>query len=216
MRKPGFGMASEGLYYVGAFGFCALFLAALSCVTGAILFFLATLFSLYFFRDPVRYAPENPDTIVSPADGKVIKIGPAPDPFEPSVTRTRICVFMNVFNVHVNRTPVDGVVEALRYHPGKFFNASFDKASEHNERLSIRLRDNDGRAWTVVQIAGLVARRIVCHAQVGDTLVRGERFGLIMFGSRLDLYIPEEFTILLHEGDKVTAGESVLAGKRSV
>lgn len=215
MRKPGFGMASEGLYYVGGFAFCALFLATLSCVTGAILFFLATLFSLYFFRDPVRYAPESPGDIVSPADGKIIKIGPAPDPFDPSITRTRICVFMNVFNVHVNRTPVDGVVEALRYHPGKFINASFDKASEDNERMSIRLRDKDGQSWTVVQIAGLIARRIVCHAQEGDQLIRGERFGLIMFGSRLDLYIPEGFTILLHKGDKVTAGESVLVRKNT-
>ncbi len=208
-------MASEGLYYVGAFAFCALFLATLSCVTGSIIFFLATLFSLYFFRDPVRYAPENPDSIVSPADGKIIKIGPAPDPFDPSVTRTRICVFMNVFNVHVNRTPVDGVVEALHYHPGKFINASFDKASEDNERLALRLVDENNQPWTVVQIAGLIARRIVCHAQVGDKLIRGERFGLIMFGSRLDLYIPEGYAVVLHKGDKVTAGESVLARKRT-
>jgi phosphatidylserine decarboxylase len=118
---------------------------------------------------------------------------------------------MNVFNVHVNRSPVTGTVEAVRYWPGKFLNASLDKASSDNERCAVRMRDHDGAEWTVVQIAGLVARRIVCRVAQGDALLRGERFGMIRFGSRVDLYLPEGYVPAVHEGDRVTAGMTILA-----
>jgi len=118
---------------------------------------------------------------------------------------------MNVFNVHVNRCPVGGTVTDVRYHPGKFINASFDKASEHNERCAWRMTDEEGKPWTFVQIAGLVARRIVPHAEQGDVLVRGQRFGMIRFGSRVDLYLPEGYDSAVHIGQTVLAGQSVLA-----
>jgi phosphatidylserine decarboxylase len=165
-----------------------------------------------FFRDPERVIPQEEDVAVSPADGKVVKIETMRDPLT-GKDQTAICVFMNVFNVHVNRAPVGGTVEAIRYYPGKFLNASLDKASTDNERNALRIMDKDGKGWTVVQIAGLIARRIICWTEPGDTLGRGDRFGLIKFGSRLDLYLPDGYVPCVRIGDTVLAGQTILASK---
>jgi len=147
---------------------------------------------------------------VAPADGKVIKVCPAVDPLS-GESRTVVCIFMNVFNVHVNRACVEGTVSAMRYWEGKFINASFDKASEDNERLAVQLTDADGATWTMVQIAGLIARRIIPWAEAGDRLVRGQRYGMIKFGSRVDVYLPAGFEPAVAVGDRTAAGQTVLA-----
>ncbi|MDX8352175.1 phosphatidylserine decarboxylase [Cognatiyoonia sp. IB215182] len=177
-----------------------------------------TIWCYYFFRDPKRTTPTRDGLIVSPADGVVSLIEKAVPPAElgmPDTALTRVSVFMNVFNCHVNRAPVAGEVAALAYRPGKFFNASLDKASEDNERNSLCLQMADGRQIAVVQIAGLVARRIVCFIEKGATLETGERFGLIRFGSRLDVYLPEGVAPLVAVGQGMIAGETVLADLKS-
>ncbi len=173
-----------------------------------------TIWCFYFFRDPDRTVPLAPGIAVSPADGVVClidKAAPPPELGEGNELRTRICVFMNVFNCHVNRVPVAGVIEKIAYHPGKFLNASLDKASEENERNSIVLLAENGSRFCVTQIAGLVARRILCEVRQGDRRNTGERFGIIRFGSRVDLYLPEGYEPQVFVGQSVTAGESVLA-----
>lgn len=179
---------------------------------------LLWLWCLWFFRDPERCAAPDtpPNAAICPADGRIVSVTTARPPPELPIddgaaSMLRISVFMNVFNVHVNRSPLDATVEAVRYRPGRFFNASLDKASEHNERCSLALRLPDGRPAAVVQIAGLVARRIVCAAGEGDALARGERFGLIRFGSRVDLYLPAPCTPLVELGQRVAAGVTPLA-----
>ncbi|HEY1962608.1 MAG TPA: phosphatidylserine decarboxylase [Rhizomicrobium sp.] len=167
-----------------------------------------------FFRDPDRMAPQGANLIVSPADGRLLPIIQATPPPElglPSAPRTRLSIFMDVFQVHVNRIPETGTVEGLAYRPGKFFNASFDKASEHNERMAVLLRLVGGQTLIVVQIAGLVARRISCALTRGQSVSRGDRFGLIRFGSRLDVYLPDGARVMVQEGQQTRAGETVLA-----
>jgi len=173
-----------------------------------------TIWCYYFFRDPERVTPERPDLIISPADGMVSLIEPAVPPSElglPDTPLTRVSVFMSVFNCHINRAPVAGRVQALAYRPGKFLNASLDKASADNERNGVVIEMADGRLLPVVQIAGLVARRIVCFVDKGATLKRGERFGLIRFGSRLDVYLPEGVQPQVRVGQTMIAGETVIA-----
>ena len=176
-----------------------------------------TIWCVAFFRDPERKTPEEPGLIICPADGKLLPIVDAVPPAELGMgdtPRPRLSIFMNVFNVHVNRNPVAGHVIALSYRPGKFFNASFDKASIHNERMSIRLRpdgESQDRDLAVVQIAGLVARRIVCDLAQGEGVRRGARFGIIRFGSRVDVYLPPRTEILVAPGITTRAGETVLA-----
>jgi phosphatidylserine decarboxylase len=177
-----------------------------------------TLWCIAFFRDPDRKIPGEPGLIICPADGKLLPIVEAAPPAELGMgdtPRPRLSIFMNVFNVHVNRNPVSGDVVALAYRAGKFFNASFDKASIHNERMSIRLRpkgqSDEARDLAVVQIAGLVARRIVCDLVQGEGVRRGARFGIIRFGSRVDVYLPPGTEILVSPGIKTRAGETVLA-----
>lgn len=177
-----------------------------------------TLWCVAFFRDPERKTPQEPGLIICPADGKLLPIVDAAPPAELGMgdqPRPRLSIFMNVFNVHVNRNPVTGHVIALAYRTGKFFNASFDKASIHNERMSIRLRPDgesgETRDLAVVQIAGLVARRIVCDLAQGEGVRRGERFGIIRFGSRVDVYLPPGTEILVQPGITTRAGETVLA-----
>ncbi len=176
-----------------------------------------TIWCVAFFRDPERSTPDGPGLIISPADGKLLPIIEAVPPAELEMgdaPRKRLSIFMNVFNVHVNRNPVSGTVIAKSYRPGKFFNASFDKASVHNERMSIRLRpdgDDGTRDLAVVQIAGLVARRIVCDLSQGQVVKRGTRFGIIRFGSRVDVYLPPGTEILVTSGITTVAGETVLA-----
>jgi len=169
-----------------------------------------------FFRDPDRKPPAGGILVLSPADGRLLPIIRAVPPPELGLgpePRLRLAIFMSVFNVHVNRSPCDGTVTGLAYRPGKFFNASFDKASQHNERMSIRIRLDDvaGTELAVVQIAGLVARRIVCGLQQGQKLCRGDRFGIIRFGSRLEVYLPDGARVLVKDGQKTVAGETVLA-----
>jgi phosphatidylserine decarboxylase len=173
-----------------------------------------TVWCYYFFRDPERVTPARPGLIISPADGIVSLIEQVVPPAElglPDVPLTRVSVFMSVFNCHVNRAPVEGTVTQIAYRPGKFLNASLDKASEDNERNGIVIEMSDGRLLPVVQIAGLVARRIVCFVREGESVARGGRFGLIRFGSRLDVYLPEGVTPLVRVGQTMVAGESVIA-----
>lgn len=199
------------------------FVAVFAAAT-AVLFWLAeplgwigvclTVWCYYFFRDPPRVTPLRDGLVISPADGVVSMIGPAIPPEELGLgpaALTRISVFMNVFNCHVNRLPIAGTIIKVAYHPGKFLNASLDKASVDNERNALAIRLPDGRDYAVVQIAGLVARRIVCDVKAGQTLRTGERFGMIRFGSRLDIYLPAGVQPLIALGQSALAGETVLA-----
>ncbi|MEK9724221.1 MAG: phosphatidylserine decarboxylase [Rhodospirillaceae bacterium] len=173
-----------------------------------------TAWCIYFFRDPPRVTPDRPGLVISPADGVVQSIVQAVPPEEldmGTAPRTRVAVFMNVFNVHVNRVPIDGTITATAYRPGKFLNASLDKASVDNERQSLKVTTADGKDIAFVQIAGLVARRILCHAKVGDVMRAGERFGMIRFGSRVDVYLPDGVAPLVAVGQLAVAGETVLA-----
>jgi phosphatidylserine decarboxylase len=173
-----------------------------------------TVWCYYFFRDPPRVTPLRDGLVISPADGVVSMIGPAIPPEELGLgpaALTRISVFMNVFNCHVNRLPIAGSIIKVAYRPGKFLNASLDKASVDNERNALAIRLPDGRDYAVVQIAGLVARRIVCDVKAGQTLRTGERFGMIRFGSRLDIYLPAGVQPLIALGQSTLAGETVLA-----
>lgn len=212
MIKPSVGLALEGVPFICLSIVATLTFAMNEWELAALIMLVVTAFSFNFFRDPERVAPSNEALAVSPADGKVVKVGRAVDPIT-GVERTVICVFMNVFNVHVNRLPVASMVRRIEYIPGKFFNASLDKASKDNERCLIHAEDANGGAWTVVQIAGLIARRIVCRVEPGDFLSRGQRFGLIKFGSRVDLYMPDDYAPCVAVGDKVHAGETPVARK---
>ena len=171
-----------------------------------ILFLLVT----QFFRDPPRTVPTLPDVVLSPADGQIVKVEKTIDPFT-NKDAILISVFMNIFNVHCQRSPVEGTVEDVQYYPGKFLNADLDKASTENERNAVVMRLKDGQAITVVQVAGLVARRILCYVQKGDELSRGERYGFIRFGSRLDVYLPTDAEPCVTIGEKVLGTETILA-----
>ncbi len=206
-------MHPEGRKFVAIFAAVTLVLFAIEDVLGWIGVGL-TVWCYYFFRDPERVTPDAPGLVISPADGVVSLIEPAVPPRElglPEEALTRVSVFMSVFNCHVNRAPVAGKVEKIAYKPGKFLNASLDKASEDNERNSLVIRMADDRILTVTQIAGLVARRIVSFTQEGAVLDRGERFGLIRFGSRLDIYLPEGVEPSVMIGQTMIAGETVIA-----
>ncbi len=206
----------EGWPFIALFAAVNLLAFLLSAWLGVVLL-PVTIWCIAFFRDPERKTPEEPGLIICPADGLLLPVIDAVPPDElglGTAPRPRLSVFMNVFNVHVNRNPVSGTVIAKSYRPGKFFNASFDKASEHNERMSLRLRPEGGDGTgdlAVVQIAGLVARRIVCDLAQGQGVRRGARFGIIRFGSRVDVYLPSGCIITAAAGQKVRAGETVLA-----
>ena len=205
MRIP---IANEGYMFI-------LPLAVLTGACWALSWFWATglfgglfLFVTWFFRDPERSIPEDPKSIVSPGDGKVVEIVPEEDPLLEE-SYTRISIFLNVFNVHVNRVPISGKIQATRYNPGKFLNAASHKASLDNEQSAILL--NNGHVTILVkQIAGLIARRIVCWAKEGDEYERGQRFGLIRFGSRVDIFVPEGTEIKVAVGDIVSGGSSII------
>lgn len=206
-------MHPEGIKFVAIFAAVTFVLFVFSTFLGWIGVGL-TVWCYYFFRDPERVTPDRPGLIISPADGVISLIEPAVPPAElgmPDEALTRVSVFMNVFNCHVNRTPVSGEIRAVSYRPGKFFNASLDKASVDNERNSLCVKMDNGQELAVVQIAGLVARRIVCFVEPGATLQRGERFGLIRFGSRLDVYLPKGVEPMVRIGQTMIAGETVLA-----
>ncbi len=164
----------------------------------------------WFFRDPDRVVPEGDHNMVSPADGRVVAVERLTKTEYLDEPCQKVSIFMNIFNVHVNRMPFDGVVEKVVYTPGKFINASFDKASIHNERNALTIQTPGRKRFAVVQVAGLVARRIVNCAAAGDRVSRGERYGMIQFGSRLDLYLPLDFQVQVKKGDKATAGNTII------
>lgn len=205
-------MAREGLPFI-AIGTALTLLAALfGFVLTAMILGVLTLFTTWFFRDPER-TPNGPQNAVySPADGKVIKTVILDEADNPAGSPcVLVCIFMSLFNVHVNRMIANGVVSSIRYHAGRFLAANLDKASEQNERNLVTLETDDGKRLVVVQVAGLVARRIACWVEPGDRVRAGQRFGLIRFGSRLDVYLPENTGIAVQTGQKVTAGQSVIA-----
>lgn len=212
MRKRHAAVCPEGFAAIGVTAFSALLFAILSWPVLSVICWLLFLFSIHFFRDPDRVVPREKGTACSPADGTVISVESREDPFG-GEQRQCISIFMSVFNVHVNRAPVSCVVTAIRYFEGLFINASFDKASSGNERCAWLLEDEESNKWTLVQIAGLIARRIVCFAQVGDKLTMGERIGMIRFGSRVDLYLPSAYSPAVRKGQKVYGGQTVIARK---
>lgn len=176
----------------------------------ATLAWIIALFVLQFFRDPPREIPQQADAVLSPADGRVIKVERTQDVYGEREA-ILVSVFMNVFNVHSNRSPVDGTIQKVQYFPGKFVNADLDKASSENERNAIVLTTANQRTVTFVQVAGLIARRILCYVQAGDALTRGQRYGFIRFGSRVDVYLPLDAQVKVSIGDKVSATTTILA-----
>jgi phosphatidylserine decarboxylase len=208
--QTAFPVAKAGYPFIFASAFATAVFALLGISWLAVLGLVVTGFICFFFRDPDRLVPGGDGMIVSPADGKVIKVEPvAQTPYFEGAC-TRVSVFMSVFNVHVNRSPYEGTIRNVDYHPGKFFSANLDKASKDNEHNALMLESQLGKRIGFVQIAGLVARRIICAVQPGDSLKRGQRFGLICFGSRLDIYLPTETEIKVSVGDKVQAGSTIL------
>ena len=173
-------------------------------------FWIVALFVLQFFRDPARTAPGDANTVVSPADGRIVAVEKARDPYLEREA-IKVSVFMNVFNVHSNRAPVDGEVKQIWYNAGSFFNAALDKASTENERNALWIRASAGADITCVQVAGLIARRILCYAKAGDKFERGQRYGFIRFGSRVDMYLPVDARVRAALGDKVYAASTILA-----
>ena len=205
MRIP---IAKEGYMFILPLAVLTGIFWALSWLWVTGLFAGLFLFVTWFFRDPERSIPEDPNSIVSPGDGKVVEIVPEKDPLLDEVY-TRVSIFLNVFNVHVNRVPISGKIQATRYNPGKFLNAASHKASLDNEQSAILLT-NGHVTILVKQIAGLIARRIVCWAKEGDEYQRGQRFGLIRFGSRVDIFLPEGTDIKVAMGDIVSGGSSII------
>ncbi|PSJ79564.1 phosphatidylserine decarboxylase [Neisseria iguanae] len=212
MNKPSYPhpiIAREGWPFI-AIGFAASVLV--TAVDGwlSLPFWLFTVFALQFFRDPARYIPQDPDAVLSPVDGRVVVVERAQDPYR-KIEALKISIFMNVFNVHSQKSPIDGTVEAVEYNRGKFLNADLDKASTENERNAVLATTATGREITFVQVAGLVARRILCYTQVSRKLSRGERYGFIRFGSRVDVYLPLDAKAEVAIGDKVTGVSTILA-----
>jgi len=203
-------IAREGWPYLAGTGLVALVVAFELGLAWSLPFWAVWVFVLQFFRDPPRTAPADPLAVLSPADGRIVKVQAVEDPYTQRQSLL-ISVFMNVFNVHSNRSPVDGVVERVAYEPGRFVNADLDKASTENERNAMVLRLNGGERLTVVQVAGLIARRILCYVKAGDALQRGQRYGFIRFGSRVDVYLPLDARPCVAVGDVVSATTTVLA-----
>jgi phosphatidylserine decarboxylase len=203
----------EGYIFVIIFLVVTILLFTFSNTLGFIGVILS-LWCAFFFRDPARIVPVGDNLIVSPADGMVQKIAEAAPPKSLGMgdkPRTRVSIFLNVFNVHVNRVPASGVIKKLHYFPGKFFNASLDKASEFNERQEVLMETKNGKEIAFSQIAGLIARRIVCDLENGQKVKSGERFGIIRFGSRMDVYLPEGTKPLVTVGQTMIGGESIIA-----
>ena len=208
--QTAFPVASAGYPFILIAAFTTAILALLGLTTPALIGLVAVFCICGFFRDPDRVIPAEEGAVVSPADGKVVIAGPVDNSPYYSGAAMKISIFMSVFNVHVNRVPYSGQVKEINYNPGKFFSANLDKASQQNEHNAVSIKMENGRALCVVQIAGLIARRIICYINPGDQLLRGQRFGLICFGSRLDIYLPTDVKLNVAVGDKVKAGTSIL------
>jgi phosphatidylserine decarboxylase len=202
-------IAREGWPFL-AIAVIAALLATYFCAAWSVPLWIIALFVLQFFRDPAREIPELPNAVLSPADGRIVKVERTRDEYLQR-DAIKVSVFMNVFNVHSNRSPVDGKVMQVWYSPGKFINADLDKASTENERNAVWLKTADGQDVTSVQVAGLIARRILCYVKADDALARGERYGFIRFGSRVDVYLPLSATVKVAIGDKVCATTTILA-----
>jgi phosphatidylserine decarboxylase len=211
MKASGFSVAQEGLPFILFCAFAALICSVLQLRAAALAAFLATAFVTYFFRDPERTLPEDSGAMVSPADGKIIRVEEMFDDRFLHQDVLRISIFMNVFNVHVNRIPLAGTVRRIIFQPGRFYAADQDKAALHNEHCAMIVATAAGQQYAAVQIAGLIARRIVCRAEPGDQVQAGQRYGLIRFGSRVDLYLPKGSEAVVKVGEKVRSGETVLA-----
>ena len=209
---------TAGYPFIILFAFFALILSLISDFLGWIGFIL-TLWCVYFFRDPERVTPEKKNIIISPADGKILFAGPSKAPENLSDNKqqdlNKVSIFMNIFNVHVNRIPISGKVIWLKYVPGTFLNASLDKSSENNERMIVKIEVSKGVFIYVVQIAGLIARRIKCDLTENESVTMGQRYGLIRFGSRVDVYFPKDFNILVNKGQTSISGETILADSNS-
>ncbi len=205
-----FPVARAGYPLIFASAFTTAVFALLGLTVLALTGLAATFCICGFFRDPDRLIPNNSSAVVSPADGKIIVADKVDNSTFFEGPCMKISIFMSVFNAHVNRIPHEGNVKKISYFPGKFFSANLDKASKHNEHNAVFLETEDGKKICVVQIAGLIARRIICRVQAGDTVARGQRFGMICFGSRLDVYLPINSKLNVGVGDKVKAGTSVL------
>ena len=204
-----FPIAKAGYPFIAAAGFTTAVFALLQLTVLALLGLLTTFFIVYFFRDPDRLIPRE-SGVVSPADGKVIKVTDVDEtPYYEGACK-KVSIFMSIFNVHVNRIPHGGEITRIAYHPGKFFAANLDKASSDNEHNAVIVKTPDGKMISTVQVAGLVARRIICTVQKGDTVIRGQRFGMICFGSRLDVYLPPDFVSEITTGSTVKAGTTIL------
>lgn len=208
--QTAFPVARAGYPFIFAAAFTTAVFALLEFTVLSLTGLIVTFFICYFFRDPDRVVPKNSNAVVSPADGRVISAGIVEKSSFFEGRCLKISIFMSVFNVHVNRIPYEGKVEKISYYPGKFFSANLDKASRFNEHNAIFLETEEGKKLCTVQIAGLIARRIICKAQEGDVLARGQRFGMICFGSRLDIYLPEDTKLNVVVGDRVKAGTSVM------
>ncbi len=202
--------AVEGRPFYGTLIVVSVIVAVLQCAWWTLFLGGLTAFVMYFFRNPERVIPMTEGSVVSPADGKIVQKRLVQEDEFIGGEAIKVSVFMNVFNVHVNRAPYAGIVKKVVYYPGRFINASLDKASELNERNAVLMETDNGKQLLFVQIAGLIARRIVCYVDEGDSLEKGERFGLIRFGSRVDVYFPPDADIKVQIGDKVTAGETIL------
>lgn len=210
MKEANIPIAREGYPFIFFSCFVTLVLALLEYEAASILGVVISGLTLNFFRDPERVVPNDEDALVAPADGKIIKVDTIYDGTFYNAKVQRVCIFMNVFNVHVNRAPFSGTVTKIRFSPGKFYSADSNRAALENEYCAVTLDIGKGRTITFVQIAGLIARRIVCWTEVGDGLRTGDRFGLIRFGSRVDIYLPLNVKIEATVGQKVTAGETIL------
>jgi phosphatidylserine decarboxylase len=203
-------LAREGWPFIGAAVALALIVWAFAGFAWSAPVWVVAVFVIQFFRDPPRAVPSQANAVLSPADGRIVKVEKVRDPMTERDTLL-ISVFMNVFNVHSNRAPVDGTVERIQYSPGKFVNANLDKASSENERNAMVMRLAGGERISVVQVAGLIARRILCYAKEGQRLARGERYGFIRFGSRVDVYLPLTARPKVAVGDVVHATTTILA-----
>lgn len=208
-EKKGF-IVKEGLPFVYITGLVGIMAGLMGFYSFAVFWLLASLFCAFFFRNPERYPPADERIYVSPADGKVLRIDDV-EMTDPIAGRfKKVSIFMNVFNVHVNRIPYPGRVERVFYREGKFLSANLDKASEDNEKNAVVIAQGDGRKFMTVQIAGLIARRIICWISEGMSVSRGERFGLICFGSRVEVFLPPGVSVLVKAGQRVKAGETPL------
>src|SRR3990170_2790407 len=215
MKRERAPIAVEGIPFVVIAGIITVLFYAAGLIIPAVLFTLVTLFVVWFFRNPERTVPPGDNNVISPADGKIIDIREVDEARILKKKMLKISIFMNLFNVHVNRSPCTGKVVDILYNPGKFVSANLDKASLENEQNAVVLETPAGEKIIFIQIAGLIARRIVCWLREGQYVKRGERFGLIRFGSRGDVYLPVGTDVRVSLGDKVKAGESILAVMKS-